>query len=120
MSDVTYTMFIDRCGRPGEIVARGVTSSRALVIALEHGGAGRAELVHKDVGRLRYFAIGRWLAEDGAFECARHVAMPRSDDLPLDTERAMEIFEQALLQHPHEFWDGRVVADAAFARRHVH
>ncbi|ULL01505.1 hypothetical protein [Bradyrhizobium sp. I71] len=120
MSDFTYTMFIDRCGQPGEIVARGVTSSRALVIALEHGGAGKAEVVHKDVGRLRYFAIGRRLAEDGSFECARHIAMPRSDDLPLDTELAMEAFEQVLLQHPHEFWDGRIVADEAFAGRHVH
>jgi hypothetical protein len=120
MSDVTYTMFIDRCGRPGEIVARGVTSSRALVIALEHGGAGQAEVVHKDVGRLRYFAIGRRLADDGSFECAKHVVMPRSDDLALDTERAMEAFEQVLLQHPHEFWNGRIVADEQFARRHVH
>ena len=119
MSDVTYTMFIDRCGRPGEIVARRVTSSRALVIALGHGGAGQAEVVHKDVGRLRYFAIGRRLA-DGSFECAKHVVMTRSDDMSLDTERAMEAFERVLLQHPHEFWDGRVVVDEAFARRHVH
>lgn len=119
MPDVTYTMFIDRCGRPGEIVARGVTSSCALVIALEHSGAGQAEIVHKVVGRLRYFAIGR-RAEDGSFECARHVVMPCSDDLALDTERAMESFEQRLLQHPYEFWNGRIVADEQFARRHVH
>jgi len=37
----TYTMSVKRNGGDEEVVARNVTAARALLIALEHGGAGR-------------------------------------------------------------------------------
>jgi hypothetical protein len=44
----------------------------------------------------------------------------RLDHPEPDADRAMEVFEQVLLQHPHEFWNGRVVPDDNFARRRAH
>ncbi len=41
-----------------EVVARDVTLERALVIALEYGGTGKAAVVHRDQGVFRCFKIG--------------------------------------------------------------
>jgi hypothetical protein len=120
MSKITYTMFIESGDGAGEIVARGVTLPRALVIALEHGGAGKAAVVYSDIDHFRYFAIGRRPVDGGPFECATYTIVPRSGFPGFDADQAMEVFEQVLLQHPHEFWNGRVVADEDFARRHRH
>jgi hypothetical protein len=116
MLETTYTMFVGDGAGTEEIVARGVTLPRALVLALEHGGRGRATIVHSDIGSLRYFAIGRRPAE-GPFECAAYTVVRRSDSHSLDADRAFEVFEQVLLNHPHEIWDGRVAPDEDFARR---
>lgn len=116
MSNITYTMFIEN-GGAGEVVARGVSLPRALVLALEHGGRGRATIVHSDIGPFRYFAIGRRPADGSSFECATYTVVRRSDNHGVDADRAFEVFEQVLLNHPHEFWDGRVVPDENFARR---
>jgi hypothetical protein len=117
MSDVTYTMLVDDGAGADEIVARGVTLPRALVLALEHGGKGRATIIHTDIGPFRCFAIG-WRPGGGRdFECATYTLVRRSGSPGLDADRAMEVFEQVLLQHPHEFWNGRVVPDDDFARR---
>jgi len=120
MTRITYTMFIENAGGPAadEVVASGVTLPRALVLALEYGGRGRATIVHSDVGPLRYFAIGRRPAEGGGFECATYTVVPRSDNHGSDADRAFEVFEQVLLHHPHEIWGGRVVPDEDYARRH--
>ena len=120
MSKITYTMFVGNGDGADEIVARGVTLPRALVVALEHGGRGRATIVHSDVGPFRCFAIGRRPADGGSFECATYTVVQRSDSPGLDADQAMEVFEQVLLQHPHEFWNGRVVTDEDFACRHPH
>ena len=117
MSKITYTMFVGNGDGADEIVARGVTLPRALVVALEHGGRGRATIVHSDVGPCRYFEIGRRPADGGSFECATYTVVRRSDSPGLDADRAMEVFEQVLLQHPHEFWNGRVVTDEEYRRR---
>ena len=42
----------------------------------------------------------------------------RSENPGLDADRAFEVFEQVLLQHPQEFWKGRVMTDEDFAQRH--
>jgi hypothetical protein len=117
MAGATYTMFIEHGAGADEIVARGVTLPRALVVALEHGGRGRATIIHSDVGPLRYFAIGRRPSDGGSFECATYTVVPRTDSHGFDSDRAFDVFEQVLLHHPHEIWDGRVVPDEDFARR---
>ncbi len=117
MSEITYTMLLDDGAGADEIVARGVTLPRALVLALEHGGRGRATIVHSDIGAFRYFAIGRRPADGGSFECATYTVVPRSDNHGFDADQAFEVFEQVLLNHPDEIWDGRVVSDDDFARR---
>ena len=118
MSKTTYTMFV--CGVAGteEIVAQGVTLPRALVLALEHGGRGRATIVHSDIGPLRYFAIGRRPAGGSEFEYAAYTVVERSDSHGSDADRAFDAFEKILLNDPHEFWSGRVVPDKEYARRH--
>jgi hypothetical protein len=45
MSIITYTMVIENGDGADEIVAQGVALPRALVLALEHGGRGRATIV---------------------------------------------------------------------------
>lgn len=120
MSVITYTMIVDDGAGADKIVARGVTLPRALVLALEHGGRGRATIVHSDIGPFRCFAIGRRPADGREFECATHTLVRRSDSPGLDADRAMEVFEQVLLRHPHEFWNGRVVPDDDSARRRAH
>lgn len=119
MTRVTYTMFIENATGPAddEVVARGVSLPRALVLALEYGGKGKPAVVYSDVGPLRYFAIGRRPADGGAFQCATCTVLQRSEHPGLDADRAFEVFEQVLLQHPHEFWKGRVMTDQAFAQR---
>jgi hypothetical protein len=116
-SKITYTMLVQNDKAVDEIVARGVTLPRALVIALEHGGAGKAAVVYSDLGHLRYFAIGRRPTDGSSFECATYTIVPRSGHPHLDTDRAFEVFEQVLLQHPHEFWGGLVMSDEDYARR---
>jgi hypothetical protein len=120
MTRVTYTMFIENATGPGDadVVARGVSLPRALVLALEYGGKGKPAIVYSDVGALRYFAIGRRPADGGPFQCATCTVLQRSENPGLDADRAFEVFEQVLLQHPHEFWKGRVMTDEAFAQRH--
>jgi hypothetical protein len=119
MSIITYTMFIENGDGADEIVAQGIALTRALVLALEYGGKGKAAIVHSDMGPLRYFAIGRRAAGGGDFECATYTVVRRSGSPGLDADRAMEVFEQVLLQHPYEFWNGRVATDEDFARRHT-
>jgi hypothetical protein len=119
MSRNTYTMFIENAaGAADEVVARGVSLPHALVLALQYGGRGRATIVHSDIGPFRHFAIGRRPADGRSFECATYTVVQRSDSAALDADRAMEVFEQVLLQHPHKFWNGRVMTDDDFARRH--
>jgi hypothetical protein len=118
MSEVTYTMLVERDRGVDEIVARAVTLPRALIIALEHDGAGKAAIVCSDVGPLRYYAIGP-RPVGGDFECAAYTIVRRSGYPGLDTDRALEVFEQVLLQHPHAFWSGRVVPDEDSAGRHA-
>jgi hypothetical protein len=119
MSKITYTMFIENGDGADEIVAHGVALPRALVLALEHGGRGRATIVHSDIGPFRHFAIGRRPADGRSFECATYTVVRRSDSPGLDADLAMEIFEQVLLRHPREFWGGTVMADQDFARRYA-
>lgn len=118
----TYTMFIENAfGNAADaVVARGVTLSRAIVLALEYGDRGKAALVYSDIGQDHHFAIGRRLPNGGAFDCATHTVVRRSGNTGLDADRAIAVFEQVLLQHPHEFWNVRVMPDEEFARRHVH
>lgn len=120
MSKITYTMFVENGDGADEIVAHGVPLPRALVVALEHAGMGRATIVHSDIGPFRHFAIGRRRADGRSFECATYAVVRRSDSPGLDADRAMEVFEQVLLQHPCEFWSGRVMTDEDFACRHHH
>ena len=79
---------------------------------------GRATIVHSDIGPFRPFTIGRRPADGRSFQCATYAVVRRSDSPGLDADRAMEGFEQVLLQHPHKFWSGRVMTDEDFARRH--
>jgi hypothetical protein len=116
-SKITYTMFVRNDDGADEIIACGVTLPRALVIALEHGGAGKAAVVYSDLGPLRYFAIGRRRADGSNFECATYTIVSRSGHPHLDARRASEVFEQVLLQHPYEFWGGLVMSDEDYARR---
>lgn len=116
MSETTYTMFVGDGPGAEEIVARGVTLPRALVLALEHGGAGRAT-IYSDIGSLRYVAIGRRPADGGSFECATFTVLRRSDSHGSDADRAFEVFEQVLLNHPNEIWGGRVVPVQDVCRR---
>jgi hypothetical protein len=118
MSIITYTMFIKNGDGADEIVAQEGALPRALVLALEHGGRGRATIVHSDIGPFRHFAIGRRPADGSSFECATYTLMRSSDSPGLDADRALEVFEQVLLQHPCELWKRRVVNDEDFARRH--
>ena len=87
MSKLVYTMFIENAARPAadDAAARGVTLPRVLVLALVHGGRGRATIVHGDIGPLQNFG--------------GH----------LGAGRAMQVVEQVPLNHPHEFWSGHVV-----------
>lgn len=79
---------------------------------------GQTCVRHSDVGALRYFAIGHRPADGSAFRCATCTALMRSENPGLDADRAFEVFEQVLLQHPQEFWKGRVMTDEDFAQRH--
>jgi hypothetical protein len=54
MKRKTYTMFLKRNGR-NEVVARSVSIDRALVIAVEHGGRGKAAIVHRNIGEFPLF-----------------------------------------------------------------
>jgi hypothetical protein len=91
-----------------------VGDHRALALALEHGGRGRATIVHSDIGPFRYFAIG-WRPADGRdFECATYTVVRRSDRPGLDADRAMEVFEQVLLEAP-----SRVLERPGHGRRRV-
>ncbi len=113
----SYTMFIENAAGAEEVVARGVSLPRALVLALEYGGKGKPAIVYGDVGELRYFAIGRRPADGEPFECATYTMLEPSQNPGRDADRAFEVFEQVLLQHPHEFWCGRVVTDEEYERR---
>ncbi|TKW75117.1 hypothetical protein [Bradyrhizobium sp. CCH5-F6] len=112
-----YTMFIENADGREEVVARGVSLPGALVVALAHGGKGKPAIVYSDLGSQRCFAIGRRPIAGGPFECATYTLVQRSDDAGRDADRAFEVFEQILLQHPHEFWNGRVVTDEEYRRR---
>ncbi len=116
----TYTMLIENAAGAEEVVARGVSLPRALVLALEHGGKGKPAIVYGDVGELRYFAIGWRPAADGPFECATYTVLQPSQHPGHDADRAFEVFEQVLLQHPGEFWRGRVVADQEYEHLQHH
>lgn len=116
----TYTMLIENAAGAAEVVARGVSLPRALVLALEHGSKGKPAVVYGDVGQLRYFAIGWRLADGGPFECAACTALEPSQNPGRDADRAFEVFEQVLLQNPHEFWSGRVVTDQEYERLQHH
>ncbi len=113
-----YTMFIENADGREEVVARGVSLPGALVVALAHGGKGKPAIVYSDLGSQRCFAIGRRPIAGGPFECATYTLVQRSDDAGRDADRAFEVFEQVLLQHPQEFWKGRVMTDEDFAQRH--
>lgn len=94
MSATTYTMFVGNDAGADEIVARGVPLRRALVIALEHGSAGNAAVVHSDIGSLRYFAIGRRPADGRDFECATYTIVRRSGYPGVDSDMTLAAFEQ--------------------------
>lgn len=118
--EATYTMLIENASGAEEVVTSGVSLSRALVLALAHGGKGKPAIVYGDIASLRYFAIGWRPADGGPFECATYTALQPTQDAKRDADRAFDVFEQVLLQHPHEFWSGRIVADQEYERPQQH
>lgn len=91
-----YTLFsVD--GEREEVVASGVSLARAVNIAVELGGSGKAAAVYCDVGPLRIFGIGRRASEQANFESVVSIAIERSGDAALDAERATEGLGRILL-----------------------
>jgi hypothetical protein len=114
--NLTYTMSVKRDGGAEEVVARNVTAARALLIALEHGGAGRATIV-ANVG---YFHT-RW-------ELLRHppnaepekimaTVTVRTSDYMADFQDAVVEFEKRFLDDTPSFWAGELESDDEHARR---
>ena len=108
MTKPNYTMTIEDDAGIEQTVARGVALADALKIAIQHGGAGEATVVHRDVGKGRLVSIGRQLAEDGAFECLAFAFMPRPRFPGPDEDHAWRSFERKLLGNTGLFWGGRV------------
>ncbi|MDX3965537.1 MAG: hypothetical protein QHD01_02920 [Bradyrhizobium sp.] len=117
MNALTYTMSVEDEAGTEEIVARGVSLERALCIAIEHDGTGRATVTRREVGTGHVFSVGRRLFEDGAFECLAFAFMPRARFPELDRDCAVRTFERTLLENSGEFWRGRVETDGDHARR---
>lgn len=113
----TYTLTLDQEGRE-EIVARGLTLRRALIVALEHGGRCKAALAAGlDVGEFCCFTIGRCPTGGTSFERILDTLVLRSGDLGFDAERAMEAFGEILLDDTRIFWNGRIERDQEYASR---
>jgi hypothetical protein len=114
MKQKTYTMSLEP---GGEVVAQGVPLGRALVLALEHGGAFRAALVDMDLGDVRQFDIGKRLADGRTFRKVLSVTVPRTKDPGIDVGRAIDQFEKTLLENTGILWPGRIESDEEYARR---
>jgi hypothetical protein len=113
-----YTLFLVD-GEREEVVASGISLVRAINVAVEHGGSGKAAAVSRDVGAFRVFEIGRQASDEAEFESIASIALERSGDALLDTERATEALGRKLLNDTRIFWSGCIETDAAYARRHA-
>jgi hypothetical protein len=113
---VTYTLSINRDGGTKEVVARNVTAARALLIALEHGGAGRVTTV-ANVG---YFHI-RWellrCPPNAGPERIMTTVTVRTSDYIADFQDAVAEFEKVFLDDTRAFWAGELEPDDEHARR---
>lgn len=81
------------------------------MIAIEHGGAGKATILYSDVGATRVFAVGRLPGGDKPFECVASVAVSLTDQPQLDADRALETLGKALLDDTAAFFAGRIEKD---------
>lgn len=111
-----YTLFLVN-GEREEVVASGISLVRAINVAVEHGGSGKAAAVSRDVGTFRVFEIGRQASDEAEFESIVSIALERSGDAALDAERATEALGRKLLNDTRLFWSGCIETDAAYARR---
>ncbi|MBX9645558.1 MAG: hypothetical protein K2X57_00710 [Xanthobacteraceae bacterium] len=113
-----YTLFLIN-GEREEVVASGISLVRAMNVAVEHGGPGKADAVSRDVGPLRVFEIGRRASDEAEFESIASIALERSGDAALDAERATEALGRKLLNDTRILWSGCIETDVAYARRHA-
>jgi hypothetical protein len=113
---VTYTLSISRNGGAEEVVARNVTAARALLIALEHGGAGRVTTV-ANVGYFHtHWELLRYPPNAGSERIMSTVTVRTSDHLA-DFQDAVAGFEKMFLDDTLAFWAGELEPDDEHARR---
>jgi hypothetical protein len=93
------------------IVAENVTIERALVLAVRHGHAGRATILHREWCGFRIFEIGRRHPATMAFEAVFETLVKRTDDPMADADDAMGNLAEILLNDTRVFWSGRIETD---------
>jgi hypothetical protein len=117
MTETTYTMFVANDAGADEIVAGNVTAGQALSIAIERGGAGDARIGCWNDRTHRFYAVVRHLAGE-RHELVMAVSGPLSPDESADGSKAAELFVRTFLSDPSRFWDGEILSDDYYARRH--
>jgi hypothetical protein len=106
----TYTMSLPD-GEDELIVAENVTIERALVLAVRHGHAGRATILHREWCGFRIFEIGRRHPATMAFEAVFETLVKRTDDPMADADDAIGNLAEILLNDTRVFWSGRIETD---------
>lgn len=61
-----------------------------MVLAVQHGHAGRATILHREWNGFRIFEIGRLHPDTRAFEAVFETLVKRTDDPMADADDAME------------------------------
>jgi hypothetical protein len=127
MPEATYTMWIRKDDGAEKIVARSVSAARALLIALEHGGAGRTTIVSHSGPSRRFWELLRYppgagpdplgRVPAGCAEKVMSASTTRSSDCAADAHEALAEFGRRFLSTPRLFWAGELEPDGERARR---
>ncbi|MDX3965536.1 MAG: hypothetical protein QHD01_02915 [Bradyrhizobium sp.] len=102
----TYTLLAKTAD--GEVVARDVPLTRALVIAVENRRTGRATVTYRKCGQFLIFEIGCRSPDGQSFEPILNARVPTTRHSETNANDAIERFEAILLHDPGEFFDGRI------------
>jgi hypothetical protein len=102
-----------------EIIARHVTRTEAVAIAIEHSGKWSVQLKHQEFDTFRRFELSRCSRKTFATDPSNVLVatVPRTDNLAADEAAAREIIEIQFLRREYMFWDGTIESDAEYAAR---
>jgi hypothetical protein len=114
----TYTMSVAKADGVEQIVARGVTALRALNVALEYDGAGRA-VVAANLGAAHILWELLRPRTDGGREKVMAALTLRTSDYLSDAQDAYVEFEKIFLGDVRAFWHGGFERDDEYDRRHA-